>query len=362
MICISARILHGFLCFPLTGLRVRDQRSPNTDYSTEGRGAQRKKKMMIIVAVARLMLLASPAVAFAAVVVKKQHNYLGLPPTKSSFLTPLLLCNSPSSSSDDKDDESSSINESTEMLLVESSSNYSDGSGTILLPPCIISPVLAQVYPAIVEYKQKHGTANIPLGSTNGKRCKTLRRLHYQNLLTNDETELLSSLGFIFHTFEDVYAQCDFDEMLFKLTLYHKEHRTYQIPKKYDRDPELGAWATMCRRLYQKQRLPQDRIDKLDAIDFEWTSSRKCGSAFMSQYRLVLSYLNKVVEVGGNVDELIPENEYYNNDGYEDDTSEMRKWISLQRTAHEKGLLSDSRVQYMDELPGIDWRNPSSWA
>ena len=319
---------------------------------------QRKKKRMIIAAVARLVLLASPAAAFA-VVVKKQRLGL-LPPTKSSFLTPLLLCNSPSSGSNDEDDESIGINESTEMLLMDSSSTHSDGSGTIPLPPCIVSPVLAQAYPAIIEYKQKYGTANIPLGSANGKRCKTLRRLHYQNLLTNDETELLSSLGFIFHTFEDVYAQCDFDEMLFKLTLYHKEHRTYQIPKKYDRDPELGAWATMCRRLYQKQQLPQNRIDKLDAIDFEWTSSRKCGSAFMSKYRLVLSYLNKVVEVGGNVDELIPENEYY--DSNEDDTSEMRKWISLQRTAHEKGLLSDSRVQYMDELPGIDWRNPSSWA
>jgi hypothetical protein len=77
----------------------------------------------------------------------------------------------------------------------------------------------------------------------------------------------------------------------------------------------------------------------------------------MSQYRSVLSYLNKVVEVGGNVNELLPEKEYT-----EDNSSEMRKWISLQRMAYEKGLLSESRVQYMDELPGIDWKNPSSWA
>jgi hypothetical protein len=306
---------------------------------------------MIIVAVAHLLLLASPAAAFT-VVVKKQHNDLGVPRLTRS----LLLWNSPSSSStDDKDDNSSNTNELTDMLLLESIHNTSES--TTLLPPCIVSPVLAQVYPAIIEYKQKYGTANIPLGSTNGKRCKTLRRLHYQNLLTNDEINLLSSIGFTFHTFEDVYTQCDFDEMLFKLTLYYKEHKTYQIPKKYERDPELGAWVTMCRRLYQKQQLPPKQINKLNAIHFEWTSSRKCGSAFMSQYRVVLSYLNKVVEVGGNVNELLPENEYE-----EQHTSDMRKWISLQRMAHEKGLLSESRVQYMDDLPGIDWRNPSSWA
>lgn len=307
---------------------------------------------MIIVAVAHLLLLASPAAAFT-VVVKKQNNDLVLPPL--CLTRSLLLWNSPSSSTtNDKDDNGSNTNELTDMLLLESINNTSES--TTLLPPCIVSPVLAQVYPAIIEYKQKYGNANIPLGSTNGKRCKTLRRLHYQNLLTNDEIELLSSIGFTFHTFEDVYTQCDFDEMLFKLTLYHKEYKTYQIPKKYDRDPELGAWVTMCRRLHQKQQLPQNQINKLNAINFEWISARKCGSAFMSQYRIVLSYLNKVVEVGGNVNELLPENDY------EDNTSEMRKWISLQRMAHEKGLLSESRVQYMDELPGIDWRNPSSWA
>jgi hypothetical protein len=50
----------------------------------------------------------------------------------------------------------------------------------------------------------------------------------------------LNELGFRFHSLEDVYYECDFDEMLFKLTLYYKEFQTYQIPKKYEPDPELG--------------------------------------------------------------------------------------------------------------------------
>ena len=110
------------------------------------------------------------------------------------------------------------------------------------------------------------------------------------------------------------------------------------------------AWVTMLRRLRQKNELPKMQIDKLDALGFEWNSTRKCGSQFMKRYREILSYLSKVVEAGGDVKELL-----------HDDT-EIMKWVDAQRQVYENGKLSESRIQYMDDLPGIDWRNPTSWA
>jgi hypothetical protein len=229
-------------------------------------------------------------------------------------------------------------------------SSTGDGDDGVDIPSFIVSPVLAQVYPAILAHKAKFGNPNIPLGSTDGKRCNTLRRLHFQKKLSDEEASLLTDLGFRFHSFEDVYYECDFDEMLGKLIDYHEETQTYQIPKKYEPDPELGAWVTMLRRLRRTDDLPNDQIEKLDAIGFEWISTRKCGSSFMSKYRDVLSYLSKVVEAGGDVRELLHED------------NDIMKWIDAQRLAYENGNLSESRVQYMDDLPGIDWRNPSSWA
>lgn len=126
------------------------------------------------------------------------------------------------------------------FVCFAASSPSEENESTIAIPSMIVSPVLAQVYPALIAHKEKHGNPNIPLGCTDGKRCKTLRRLHFQNMLTEDETNLLTEMGFRFHSFEDVYYECDFDEMLFKLSLYHKEFQTYQIPKKYAPDPELG--------------------------------------------------------------------------------------------------------------------------
>lgn len=202
----------------------------------------------------------------------------------------------------------------------------------------------------MVAHQKEYGNPNIPLGSADGKRCKTLRRLHFQKKLTDAETEHLAEMGFRFNSFEDVYTECDFDEMLSKLMEYHEETGTYQIPKKYDPDPELGAWVTLLRRFHKAGTLPKIEIEKLDAVGFEWISTRKCGSSFMSRYREVLSYLSKVVEAGGDVSELLTEE------------SDVMKWINAQRIAFENGKLSESRIQYMDDIPGVDWRNPTSWA
>lgn len=215
---------------------------------------------------------------------------------------------------------------------------------SIEIPLFIKSPVLSQVYPALVSHKEKYGNPNIPLGSTDGKRCKTLRRLHFQNKLSDDEVALLTDMGFRFHSFEDVYYECDFDEMLGKLMDYRAEYDTFQIPKKYEPDPELGAWVTMLRRLYRTKDLPTNQIEKLNDVGFEWISTRKCGSSFMSRYREVFSKLGEATEAGVDVSKLLIEDE------------ELKKWIIGQRVAYENGNLSESRVQYMDEIPGVDWR------
>ena len=125
-----------------------------------------------------------------------------------------------------------------------SSSNVEEES--VDIPSFVVSPVLAQVYPALVAHKANFGNPNIPLGSTDGKRCNTLRRLHFQHKLTEEEANLLLDIGFRFHSFEDVYYENDFDEMLSKLLEYRDEFQTYQIPKKYEPDPESSGEIRCC--------------------------------------------------------------------------------------------------------------------
>ena len=65
----------------------------------------------------------------------------------------------------------------------------------------------------------------------------------------------------------------------------------------------------------------------------------------MSRYREVLTQLRDAVDAGEDISQLMSEDE------------ELRKWISAQQSAYENGKLSESRVQYMNDLPGIDWRS-----
>ena len=234
----------------------------------------------------------------------------------------------------------------TETTSSSSSSTslfYSEGQDeTSGLPASIESPVLKQLYPKLLEHKVQYGHPNIPLGSSEGRQCDTLRRLHIQQKLSPAEEELLTEMGFRFHSLEDVYGKVDFDELFQRLEDYEKEYKTgYQVPKKFVTDPELGAWVTGIRRL-GPAKLDANHTRRLNEIGFAWKSNRKCGSKFMMQYRIYRERLEK--EEGGSVEALLQDDEVIN-------------WLTAQKRAKERGALSETRTQYLDQLFGTGWRD-----
>ncbi len=238
-----------------------------------------------------------------------------------------------------------------ENTASSSSSSYAPKE----LPSFVQSPVLQQVYPAMIEHLEQYGNPNIPLGTTDGKKCKTLRRLAFQNKLTQEEVDLLSSIHFRFNDFEDVYTEADFDECLQRLLDYEAEFQTgYQIPKKYKPDPELGAWVTLIRRI-GKDNIDPERRQKLDEIGFAWVSTRKCGSAFMKNFRPLKERLEECAILSEGKEDGW---EVVDQDGIDAILAEedILKWIRAQKDAAAKGNLSEARCEYLDRLPGFNWR------
>ena len=221
------------------------------------------------------------------------------------------------------------------------------------IPSYVKSPVLQQVYPALLSHIEEYGNPNIPLGTTDGKRCKTLRRLAFQKKLLEEEMNLLTELEFRFNSLEDVYEEADFDHCLQRLIEYEKENKfNYQIPKKYKPDPELGAWVTMIRRI-GSDNIDPTRRKKLDEIEFAWVSSRKCGSIFMKYFRPLKEKLESCCRLNEDgVWEVVDQDvvdEVLRGEG-------VMKWVRAQRDAAEKGKLSEHRCEYLDQLPGLNWR------
>ena len=200
------------------------------------------------------------------------------------------------------------------------------------------SPVLKQVYPKLLEWKETYGHPNIPLGSSEGRKCRTLRRLHIQKKLTDKEVEWLDDLGFTFHSLEDVYKDADFDELFARLMAYEERHpeSNFQVPKKLKEDPELGAWVTGIRRL-KKEGVDPEHAKRLDSVGFAWVSSRKCGSKFMLKYK----EYKELVSVQGLGTVL--------------KDPEVLRWIKAQQETMKRDGLSNTRIHYMEETFGVSW-------
>jgi hypothetical protein len=222
----------------------------------------------------------------------------------------------------------------------ENGSEASLGSAVDMgsVPSFIQSPVLKELYPDLLRWKETYGHPNIPLKNPGGKLCLTVRRMHIQSKLQPAEIQWLSDIGFIFHSLEEVYKFADFDDMLARLMQYERTHpeSNFQVPKKCPEDPELGAWVTGLRRLGQDGVNPEHER-RLNEVGFKWISSRQCGSKFMLKYRDLVEQ----VELRG-LDEVLSD-------------PETVPWIKAQQEALKRGGLSQTRVHYMGQLFGDMW-------
>lgn len=211
-----------------------------------------------------------------------------------------------------------------------------------------VSPVLQQVYPSLLKWKQEYGHPNIPLGSTEGRQCATLRRLHIQNKLTDEEVTWLEELGFTFHSMEDVYHDVDFDTLLGRLLEYEAKHpeSNFQVPKKCPEDPELGAWVTGIRRL-GPEGVDPEHAERLNEIGFAWVSSRKCGSKFMVQYKELVEKAEYMMQAEGMSNEEAVESLV--------EDPKVKDLIKAQAQVYAKGKMSETRMNYMNKLFGESW-------
>jgi len=220
---------------------------------------------------------------------------------------------------------------------------------TIEIPDVVESPPLRQVYPALIEFSREYGHPNIPLGSRDGRLCQTLRLLHSQDKLSDGEVELLSSMNFRWESLEDAYDTLPFDELYARLERYASENGgATSPPKKYGPDPALGAWVA-CLRRRGKSRIDPDHASRLDNLNFDWTSSpKKCGSAFMTQYREILE---RVEEAGGDASKEA---------GIWRDAS-VQKFVRSAQEMARRETLSEARTHYMTQLLSdtwLDWKPP----
>jgi len=205
-----------------------------------------------------------------------------------------------------------------------------------------LKPAFAKRVLELVVFKERFGHCDVPLGSKTqtsdipkglGQWVYAQRKKKAENKLDSAEEAMLKSLDFRWQLDPD---ELDTDELLEKLAKYKAEHGDTLVPKKYERDPLLGAWVCACRRKADpllnggKSMITDEFRATLDAAGFSWEPARRCGSSFMTGFRKY----SEALAAG----EPVPD----------------EAWCEATRESRRLGKLSDQRIAYMDKF-GFEW-------
>eukprot|EP00984_Skeletonema_dohrnii_P010540 scaffold4110_cov77-Skeletonema_dohrnii-CCMP3373.AAC.5 len=194
----------------------------------------------------------------------------------------------------------------------------------------------------LVEYKNEHGDTLVPARyKDNPKLGKWVdkQRVQYQYKLKqrgeasqlNDEREYkLNEIGFVWDPYEAAWG-----ETFQQLMEYKDEHGDTLVPYKYKDNPQLGVWVSNQRSNGKNNSLTQERIDKLNEIDFVWDAIE---AAWQTKYKKLNTFYKRYGHTRIHF-------------AYEkQDHNELYYWCMRQRYSKAKGQLKGHRYDQLKKI------------
>ena len=138
----------------------------------------------------------------------------------------------------------------------------------------------------LVKYKAKRGGCNVPRRQGPlGRWVHHQRESYKKNRLSKDSIDRLNGIGFDWKCARTSSWEIQFNELI----NYKAKHGDCNVLSSLGK---LGRWVHEQRKKYKKNKLAQDRIDRLNCAGFDWTpprgGSRKKSALPGSQIQLLL--------------------------------------------------------------------------
>jgi superfamily II DNA or RNA helicase len=190
------------------------------------------------------------------------------------------------------------------------------------------------------EYKETHGDCLvISRHHELGHWVPWLRTQYSKGKLSKEHIAKLESLGF---AWDPLIVKWEI--MFNQLLKYKKEHGNCRVVRELEEYKDLGVWVAMHRQAYKKNKIPRERISRLEEIGFEWDIYQSDWEEYFSQ---LVSYHTEYghCRVPG---------------GWKENKS-LASWVLTQREYYSNGEMSSERIARLEKL-GFDW-NPrdSDW-
>ena len=204
------------------------------------------------------------------------------------------------------------------------------------------------------KYRTEHGDLLVPVRYRDkndfalGEWIVYNRQRYLGGNLTQNRIERLEAIGMVWSTSNDLWEQ-----NYAAATQYYLEHGDLEVPIKYETSSGfgLGVWLGAQRAAHKAGELPQEQVERLDALGMDWTNRN--DRKWMSLYDVAAAYYHE----HGSLN--VP-SEYVTPDGVL-----LGKWVARQRYAYLNPDRSSARVTperkaLLDKL-GMVWEKYDPW-
>ena len=204
------------------------------------------------------------------------------------------------------------------------------------------------------KYRTEHGDLLVPVRYRDkndfalGEWIVYNRQRYLGGNLTQNRIERLEAIGMVWSTSNDLWEQ-----NYAAATQYYLEHGDLEVPIKYETPSGfgLGVWLGAQRAAHKAGELPQEQVERLDALGMDWINRN--DRKWMSLYDVAAAYYHE----HGNLN--VP-SEYVTPDGVL-----LGKWVARQRYAYLNPDRSSARVTperkaLLDKL-GMVWEKYDPW-
>lgn len=204
------------------------------------------------------------------------------------------------------------------------------------------------------KYRTEHGNLLVPVRYRDkndfalGEWIVYNRQRYLGGNLTQNRIERLEAIGMVWSTSNDLWEQ-----NYAAATQYYLEHGDLEVPIKYETPSGfgLGVWLGAQRAAHKAGELPQEQVERLDALGMDWTNRN--DRKWMSLYDVAAAYYHE----HGNLN--VP-SEYVTSDGVL-----LGKWVARQRYAYLNPDRSSARVTperkaLLDKLSMV-WEKYDPW-
>ncbi|MFA4919901.1 MAG: Helicase associated domain protein [Thermodesulfovibrionales bacterium] len=199
-----------------------------------------------------------------------------------------------------------------------------------------------QGFQSTLKFKEQTGDANSPKQHTTpegfslGSWQNSQRMFYKKGKLAEDRIKRLEAIGFVWSQYDEAWEQG------FQATLKYKEqtgdansHRRHKTPEGF----QLGRWQNRQKTFYKRDKLPEDRIKRLEEIGFVWSLY---DEVWEEGFQATLKYKKQT----GDANSL---NQYTTPEGFS-----LGSWQNSQRMRYKNGKLAEDRIKRLEEI-GFVW-------